>query len=300
MTLLVSSFVIFGALYVSPGNPLDFLTNGKTLTPQAVASIRAQYHLSDPFLLRYWRWLDAVLHGNLGDSLLFRQSVASLIAPRIVVTLELVAYASLLILTVGIALGITSALRPGPIDRFITVVTTIGLAVPSFVAASVLVLLLAVDATWFPVTGTGSGIADRVWHLTLPALSLALASVAYIARIARASVREELAGDHVQAAHGRGLPRAYVVRHHVIRNAMIPITTVSGILVASLIPGVAVVEAIFGLNGVGAYLITAVQEKDFAVVQAICLLLVVAFVCVNLLVDLLYAVLDPRLGRVVR
>jgi peptide/nickel transport system permease protein len=297
ITLLVSSFVIFAALYLTPGDPLAFLTGGKPLSPAAIASIKAQYHLNDPFLIRYWDWLTAALHGDLGRSLLFREPVTSLLGPRVAVTLELVAYSSLLILLFGVALGVAAALRPGWLDRSITFTTAIGLAVPSFVAASVLITLFSVQLAWFPVFGAGGSVPDRLWHLTLPAIALALASVAYVSRIARASVREELAGEHVQTARVRGLPKRYVIRHHVVRNAMIPIVTVSGVMIAGLIPGVAVVEQVFGLNGIGAYLITAVNDKDFTVVQGICLLLVVAFVVVNLLVDMLYVLIDPRLAK---
>ena len=299
VTLLVSSFVIFGALYLSPGNPIEFLTHGRVLTPAEIEAISRQYHLNEPFPVRYWDWLTGVIHGDLGRSLVYGTPVTTLIGPRIANTLELVVVSAIMILAVGIGLGLVAALRGPWADRSITVSTTIGLAVPSFVAASVLITFFALDLGWFPVFGEGGGGVNRVWHLTLPAIALAIASVGYVSRITRASVRAELSSEHVQTARARGLPEHELIRHHVIRNAMIPITTAAGISIASLIPGVAVVETIFGLNGIGAYLIDAVNEKDFAVVQGICLVLVAAFVVVNMIVDVLYFFLDPRTRKAV-
>lgn len=293
-TLLASTFLVFAALYIAPGNPLDFLTHGKVLPPAAIPQIRHQYHLDAPFIVRYWDWLAGIVHGDFGRSIVFRDSVSSILAPKIVNTMELVLYSSVIILLFGVALGVISAIRGGWIDRSVMATTTIGLAVPSFVAASLLIAAFAVRVAWFPVFGDGQGFGDRAYHLTLPAISLAVASVGYIARISRASVRTEMTADHVRTAVARGLPSRTVTFRHVVRNALLPITTASGLAVASLIPGVAVVETVFGLNGIGAFLIDAVNQKDFAVVQAISLIMVAAFVVINVIVDLLYGVLDPR------
>jgi peptide/nickel transport system permease protein len=166
--------------------------------------------------------------------------------------------------------------------------------VPSFVAAIGLIWLFAVRLGWFPAIGSGTGLGGRIRHLALPAVALALAQLAYVARIARAASREELGREHVETARARGLAPSQIARRHVVRNAMIPILTVSGLTIAGLLATSVVVERAFNLDGLGSLLVDAVVRKDFAVVQAVSLLLVTAFVVVNTLVDLLYGVLDPR------
>ena len=296
ITLVISTFVVFGSLYIAPGSPVGYLTGGRALSPATIASIKAQYHLNDPFLTRYWDWLTGALHGNLGQSIIFRQPVGPLVGARIETTALLVAMAAILILAVGIAAGAVAALRGGAADSGVLVVGSVGIAIPSFVAAIVLIALFAVDLGWFPVFGSGNGLPDRLWHLTLPAIALALSSTAFVARVTRTTMREELAREHVETARVRGIPERVVVRRHVLRNAMIPITTVGGLTVASLIAGSVVVEQAFGLNGIGQFLIQSVNAKDFAVVQAIALILVVAFVVVNTLVDITYRLIDPRVS----
>jgi peptide/nickel transport system permease protein len=295
-TLLVSSFVIFGALFLAPGSPIAVLSGGRSLPADAVQILEARYHLNEPFLAQYWLWLKGVLHGDFGISIALREDVSALIVARIGTTAALVLYASVLILVIGIGLGVVAGLRRGPLDTSVLAVTAISAAIPSFVAAIVLILLFSVRLTWFPSLGNGSGLFGTIYHLTLPAIALSVSSLAIVARVTRASVREEFAREHVQTAVSRGIPSRQLIRRHVLRNAAIPITTVSGLTVASLIAFAAVVERAFGLNGLGAYLVASANSKDFAVVQGISLVLVAAFVLVNLLVDLLYAVLDPRVN----
>lgn len=295
-TALVSSFVIFSALYLAPGNPIAVLSGGRTLPAASIKILEARYHLNDPFLTQYWLWLRGVLHGDFGISIALRENVSTLIASRVGMTAALVLYASLIILVVGIGLGIAAGLRPGLLDTSTLVFTAVSAAIPSFVAAIVLILLFSTNLGWFPSLGGGVGVWGTIHHLTLPAVALAVSSLGIVARVTRASVREEFGREHVQTAISRGIPYPQLVRRHVLRNAAIPITTVSGITIASLIAVAAVVERAFGLNGLGAYLVAAANSKDFAVVQGISLVLVTAFVLVNLLVDLLYALLDPRVS----
>jgi peptide/nickel transport system permease protein len=299
LTLFVASFAIYASLSIAPGNPLSVLTGGRTLPPQATAALRARYHLDEPLPAQYWHWLTSALHGDLGNSIALRESVNTLIGQRAGVTLELVLYAAVLIVLLGIGSGIAAGLRRGAIDTSVIAGTTVFAAIPSFVAAVVLITVFAVKLGWFPALGAGSGVIDRLWHLTLPAIALALSALAIVARVTRVSVREELGREHVQTAVSRGLPRHLVVRRHVLRNAAIPITTVTGITIASLIALSAVVERAFSLNGLGSALVSAAASKDFAVVQGISLVLVAAFVITNTIVDFLYALLDPRvaLGR---
>jgi peptide/nickel transport system permease protein len=296
-TLLVSSFLIFAALYLAPGSPIGYLTHGHTLSPGAIHSIEAQYHLNKPFLERYWLWLTGVLHGDLGRSTITREPVTSLLAPRLGVTFTLVAMGALLIVVGGIFLGVLAGVRGRRTEGAVLTGTTIGMAIPSFVTATILINYFALKLGWFPVYGAGSGFGDRLWHLTLPAISLTLGLVAYVALITRAAVRVEMGSEHSDTARGRGLREGLVIRRHVVRNAMIPVVTVSGITVASLVAGVAVVETAYELPGIGAYLVQSVNSNDFPVVQAICLILVVVYVVVNAVVDVLYLLLDPRLRK---
>jgi peptide/nickel transport system permease protein len=296
VSLLVASFVIFAAIYLAPGNPISALTGGRSLPPESLHILEVRYHLDQPFLVQYWFWLTNALHGNLGISITLRENVSDLIASRISTTAGLVLYSSILIIALGVGLGIVSGLRPGLLDTSTLVITAISASLPAFVAAIVLILVFAVQLQWFPSIGNGIGFFDQVRHLTLPAFALAVSSLAIVARVTRAAIREEARREHVQTALSRGIPTAQLILRHVLRNAAIPITTISGITVASLIAVAAVVEVVFGLAGLGAYLVQSAQSKDLAVVQGISLLLVMAFVAVNVLVDVLYAVLDPRVS----
>jgi peptide/nickel transport system permease protein len=293
-SLLVASFVIFASLYLAPGNPLAALSGGRSLPPSSVHALEVRYHLDKPFLAQYWYWLTSALHGDLGVSITLRENVSTLIGSRVWTTAGLVLYASLLIVILGIGLGVVSGLRPGVADTTALIVTAISAAIPSFVAAIVLILLFAVKLGWFPTLGNGTDLLSNIRHFTLPAVALAISSLAIVARVTRASVRAESGREHVQTAISRGIPGRTVLRRHVLRNAAIPITTITGITIASLIAVSAVVETAFGLNGMGAYLVQAAESKDIAVVQGISLVLVAAFVVVNLVVDVAYAVLDPR------
>jgi peptide/nickel transport system permease protein len=296
ITLLVASFAIYSAMYLAPGSPIAALTGGRTPTPEAIKILEVRYHLDQPFLIRYGRWLGGALHGDLGTSIPLRQDVSTLITQRIGTTVQLVLYASVLIVLVGIGLGVLGGLKRGVADTFVIVTTTIGAAVPTFVAAIILLSVFAVNLGWFPVLGGGHGLVDQLKHLTLPAVALAFSAVALVARITRTAVREELRREHVQTATSRGIPLRLIIRRHVLRNAAIPITTVVGLTIASLFAASAVVERAFALNGIGSYLIQAAASKDIAVVQGITLVIVTVFVVINTVIDLLYAVLDPRVS----
>ncbi len=295
-TLLLSSFVIFGSLYVAPGTPLSYLTHGRSMSPEAIAQLKAEYHLDEPFLGQYWHWLSGVLTGNLGTSIIYKVDVSSVLAARMTNTIALVAFAGVIIILAGLGLGVLAGLRPGWVDSSTMLVATAAMAVPSFVASVVLTLIFAVELGWLPVFGPGQGLAGRLEHLILPAIALALASVAFVARLTRAAVRQEMSSEHVQTAVSRGLPRSTVIRRHVVRNAAVPMLTVAGLTVAGLIAGSVVVEGVFQLNGLGSLLVSAVQKKDFPVVQAICLIYVVSFVVLNTVIDMTYSALDPRIA----
>lgn len=292
--LIASSIIVFGGMYLAPGSPEQFLVQGRTVSPEVMEAIRNQYSLNDPLPLRYWNWLSGVSTGDLGRSLVTQQDVGTLLASRLPTTLWLTCYAAVLIVTLGVGLGILAGTRGGVVERVVIIASNLGIAVPTFFAALVLMAVFSVGLGWFPVFGAGTGFADTVWHLTLPALALSLPSTAVVARITRTAIVEEKESEHVLIAVARGLPQRLVLWRHTVRNSLLPVTTIVGMHIAGLVAGAFVVEYAFTLDGIGALLVNSVQRKDFAVVQAIALIMVVAFGIVNLVVDLLYTVIDPR------
>ncbi|WP_025133136.1 ABC transporter permease [Leucobacter sp. PH1c] len=292
--LIVSSFIVFAGMYLAPGSPEQFLVQGRTVTPEVLAAIREQYGLDDPFLLRYWHWLLDVLQGDLGRSLLTQQDVTTLVASRLPTTLSLALYAAILIVVLGVGLGVLAATKSGVFEKLVVFGSNLGFAVPTFFAALVLMFLFGSSLGWFPVSGSGEGFVDRLWHLTLPAIALAFPGIAVVARITRTAVREEQGSEHVVMAIARGVPKQLVLWRHTIRNSMLPVSTVIGTQIAGLLASAFVIEYAFTLDGIGSLLVNSVQKKDFAVVQAIALIMVLAFGLINLIVDLLYAVIDPR------
>jgi peptide/nickel transport system permease protein len=295
ITLLVSSFLVFGSLYLVPGDPLRFLLNGRAPSPEAVEMVTVQYGLDQPFFVRYLNWLGGLLHGDFGRSFQFRDDVLTLVMSRLPTTVGLLVYAAIVIVVVGLVAGITASLYRGrTLDRAILVTLSGFAAIPTFVAAIALVALFSVQLGWFPVFGAGEGLLDTIYHLTLPAIALALTFVAMVGRITRSSMLEQLDREHVEVAESRGLGRASVIRRHVFRNALGPISTVSGVLVAGLLVSGAIVEQSFGLSGIGSLLVASVDRMDFPVVQAIVLLIVAAFVLVNTAIGLLQPLIDPR------
>jgi peptide/nickel transport system permease protein len=290
----VSSILIFIALQIAPGDPLTTLSGSRSLPPSALEALRDQYHLNEGLVGQYWHWLTNALQGDLGNSIMLHESVATAIGERIAVTLELVLFAGFLIVLGGVGLGLLAGLRRGFVDNAVVLGTTVGAAIPSFLAAVLLLSIFSVQLGWLPTLGAGSGVAGRFEHLILPAIALALSGVAVVARITRVSVREESEKEHVETALSRGMASRSVIRRHVLRNAAIPITTITGITIASLIALSAVVETAFALQGLGAALVQAASNKDIALVQGIALVLVAAFLIANTLVDILYGLLDPR------
>jgi len=291
-TALVTSFVTFAALAFTPGDPVSRVV-GERATDEQRAAARHALGLDQPIPIRFLRWLGNALHGDFGRSITYRQDVSSLIAPRISTTLFLVVMAAVIIVVVGVALGAFGGWH-GRWRPIISAMIGVGISIPSFVAASVLIGTFAVELGWFPTYGAGQGFLDRIHHLTLPSIALSLAWTAYVAQITMASVREEAGREHVETAVGRGLKPSLVFRRHVLRNASLPVLTASGLTVAGLVAGAVVVETAFGVDGIGSLLVKSVPNKDYPVVMAISMLIVVIFVTVAALLDLAQMVLDPR------
>ncbi len=299
VTLLVTSFVVYASMSLAPGGAESVLYGGRTPTPEIRAAVRAEYHLDDPMLVRYGRWLLDAVHGDLGTSVVGHQHVSDRVGAAVGTTVWLVLLAAVLALVVGIGLGLVAALRRGLVDRLVTLVSAVSVGIPPFVAAAVGIDLLALRLGWFPAFGQEPGFAGHLRSVTLPAISLAIVAAALITRVTRAAVRTELDRDYVLTAQARAVPRRHLVWHHVLRNAAAPILATSGLQVAALLVGTVIVENAFGLPGLGSLLLSSVSQQDFPTVQAVTLLMVSAFVGINLMVDMLQAAIDPRVRQAV-
>lgn len=295
-TLLGASFVVFGALYLAPGDPASFLLSGRSASPQALAAVRAQYHLDDPFFVRYFRWLGDIVQGDFGRSITYRTDVSRLLADRLPTTLLLVVMALVVVVVIGLALGWIAAVRGGGTDSTILIGTTLAVGTPSFVAAVLLQGLFAVKLGWFPSSGAGDGFADKLWHLTLPAIALALYLIGMLARVTRSTMLEALGSEHVTVARSRGVPERQVISRHVFRNSLGTILTTGGLIVSTLLICTILVETAFSIGGIGQLLELSTTTKDFPTVQAISLIVVALFMAVNLIVDLLLPLVDPRIA----
>ena len=295
LTVVVSSLVVFFSRFLVPGDPVSFLLRGRSPSPEAVAEVTALYGLDKSPIEQYAVWVAGILRGDFGRSLQYRQDVVEVLADRMPVTLGLVLISGTMIAVLGLAAGTVAALTRGRMaDRAIVASMSALAAVPSFVGSIALIAVFAVRLGWFPTFGSGQGFWDGLHHLVLPALALALSFIALVGRVTRSAMVDQLAREHVEVARSRGISPARVVRRHVLRNSLGPILTVSGMLVAGLLVSSAIVEQAFGLSGLGSLLVQSVDRLDFPVVQAIVLLVVVAFVAINTLVDLLTPLIDPR------
>ena len=295
LTLFLASLLVFFSRFLVPGDPVRFLLRGRKPSAEAVAAVTEQFGLDLPPWQQYLNWLLGMLQGDFGRSLQFRQDVATVVGDRLPVTLGLVVMAGIMIVIVGLAAGVVAALNRGRLaDRAVLIFLTVLGAIPSFVGAIVLISVFAVGLGWFPTFGSGEGFFDTVYHLVLPSIALAIVFVVLIGKVTRSSMVEQIGKEHVEVATSRGLTRAQVVRRHVLRNSIGPIVTVSGVLVAGLLVASTIVEAAFGISGLGSLLVQSVNRLDFPVVQAIVLFVVTAFVVVNAVIDLLEPWIDPR------
>ena len=295
--LLIVSLITFGMIHLIPGDPAVAIA-GMSATPEQLANIRRDLGLDQPLLAQLYDWYANLLHGNLGRSLLLGQPVVQATMQRLPVTLALSAYALLLTLLLGLISGIVAALRQNSwIDQAAMLLAMIGISVPSFYLGLLMIILFAVDLHWLPTGGYIALTRDPLGWLatsTMPAISLALLLAGLLARIARSTMLEVLRQDYIRTARAKGLPNRSVVMKHALANAMIPITTVVGIIISLLISGSVVVETLFSIPGIGQLLTQAVLNRDYPMVQGGLLITTALLVLVNIVVDVCYALLDPR------
>lgn len=295
VVLVVLSFGIFTLVYLSPGSIERTLLGTKPVNPESIAAIRAQYHLDDSFLSQYFTWLRGVLGGDLGTSIRTGAPVSEMLGDRTPRTAALVTLSAILAVLAGVPLGIVAARRRGgALDHAVVAGSVAGMSAPPFALGLVVMLVLSVQLGWFPSYGTGTGLVDGLQHLALPALTLAIGGAGLIIRFTRVALVQQLDLDYITFARGRGLSER-VVLGYALRNSLVAMLTALGLVVTTTLVGTVLVEVTFAFPGLGGLLIDSVTFKDVPVVQAIALLLAILIAVINLLVDVSYALVDPRL-----
>ena len=300
-TVLVMGIVavfVFLLLHLSPGDPAAIIA-GDNATNEQIAGIRRQLGLDEPLVIQFFRWLAAVLHGDLGISIFSNEPVAKLIGQRIEPTLSLALTTLIVAVTLAVSFGVIAAWKVGSlIDRLLMVVSVIGFSVPVFVVGYVLIYVFSITLRWLPVQGY-SPIEQGFWpwieRLILPSIALGLAYVALIARITRTAMLDVLAEDYIRTARAKGVATHSMLLKHALKNAGVPIVTVIGIGVALLIGGVVITETVFNIPGVGRLVVDAISKRDYPIIQGVILVFATLYLVINLAVDLIYTVVDPRI-----
>ena len=289
--MLGVSFLVFAAMYIVPGDAVDSMLAETGATAEDLARLREQMGLDDPFLIQFGRFLVTLAGGDLGTSLVTGREVEDQIASQLPATLELTATALAIAVLLGVPLGVVSALRRGSwVDSLTMVIALIGVSMPNFWLGLLFILFFSLHLGWLPAAGAGG-----VRYLILPAVTLGFSGIAVIARITRSSLLEVIHNDFVRTARSKGLPDLVVTVKHAMRNAMASVMTVIGLQFGALLGGSVVVETVFGRPGIGSITASAIQRGDFPLVQATVMMAALAFVLVNLLVDIGYSFLDPRI-----
>jgi peptide/nickel transport system permease protein len=296
--MAIVALFVFSLLYIAPGDPAAVIA-GDQASPQDVERIRQSLGLDRPFLVRFVEWAGQVLTGNLGTSMFTGLPVTQLIAQRLEPTFSLMFVTLILAIVVGVPIGVVAAWRVGSwLDRALMALGVIGFSVPVFVVGYLLAYVFALELDWLPVQGY-TPLAKGFWpwleNLILPSIALGFVYIALIARITRATMLEVLSQDYIRTARAKGLAERPVLFLHALKNAAVPIVTVIGIGVALLIGGAVVTESVFAIPGLGRLTIDAIVRRDYPVIQGVVLMFSFVYVLVNLCVDLLYTLLDPRI-----
>jgi ABC-type dipeptide/oligopeptide/nickel transport system permease component len=289
-TLWLVTLVVFSMVRLLPGDPAETIA-GLQATQELVAGLRQELGLDRPLAVQYWRFLEGLARLDLGRSTMSRAPVVQELLPRLPVSLTLAVASMGIAVVVGVVLGVVAALRRRTwVDYLAMSISVAGLSTPTFVLGLLLILVLSVQWRLLPATGAASW-----WHYILPALTLGLPAAAVVARMARSSLLEVLRQDFVRTARAKGLSGRAVVARHAFRNALIPVITISGLQFGQLMGGAVVVESVFGLPGLGKLLVDRVLGRDYPVIQGVVLVAACGFVLTNLVVDLVYSLVDPRI-----
>ena len=294
----VVALFVFLLLRLTPGDPAAILA-GDNATPAQLERIRASLGLHEPLYVQFFTWINKLLHGDLGVSLISNVPVATMIGQRIEPSISIAISTIILSILIAVPLGVIAAWKHGTwIDRFVMGLSVVGFSIPTFVIGYLLIQLFAIDLRWLPVQGFKSitnGFGPFFERLVLPTLTLSFIYVALIARMTRAAMLDVLGEDYVRTARAKGIGEVAVLLRHALRNAAVPVVTIIGTGFALLISGVVVTESVFNLPGVGRLTVDAVLARDYPVIQAMILLTSLVYVAVNLLIDVAYTLLDPRI-----
>jgi peptide/nickel transport system permease protein len=290
------TIITFFLIHLIPGDPVVAIL-GSHYTAAGAAHLRTALGLDKPLWVQYLIFMGNLLHGNLGTSIYYEQPVLGLVVERLDATVWLVVYAALLAALIALPLATYAALhKDNVVDQIIRGTFMVTLAMPAFWVGIILILVLSVNLHLFPVTGFGGTVISHVWHLFLPALTIALGFGAVLIRSLRSSILSVLQADYVDTARAKGLPWRLIVRRHVLRNALLSTVTIFGINIAFLMGATVIIENVFAVGGIGQLLVSSILQRDYAVVQGITLLIAVFVVAINLLTDITYAILDPRVS----
>lgn len=298
--LVVVSFGVFCLVYIAPGDAVDARLGLRPRTPELVAALEDRYNLDEPFLTQYWLWARDVLQFDFGNSTQSTLPVSDEIKARLGPSMFLAIYGYILAMVLGVVPGVVAALRKKQlIDRGLVAGAVVMMSTPPFVLGILMLYLFAIAIPIFPASGLGEGFLDQLWHMTLPAVTLAFAVSAFLLRHTRTAVIGVLDQDFVTFARARGLNWSWILARYVFRNALIPVVTVSGALLAFFVTGAVFVESVFSINGLGSLLVASAQTSDMPMIQGLALFIAVIIVSANLLVDIAYVLIDPRirLGR---
>ena len=299
-SLIVASLVVFAAVEIVPGDPARFML-GINAQPDTVAALRAELGLDRSLVERYFSWVGGLFTGDLGVSYTYRSPVSEIVAERLQVSLPLAVYALVLTVVIAFPIGMLAAgSRGGAVDTLFTGATQLGIAVPNFWFALLLILLFSVNLGWFSAggfPGWEAGLLPGLQALTLPAIALALPQASILARVLRSSLIDTLSDDYIRTARAKGLSAGQALRRHALRNAMIPVFTIIGLQFSFLIAGAVIIENVFFLPGLGRLVLQAITQRDLIVVESVVMLLVLAVILVNFVVELAYAWIDPRLRK---
>jgi len=294
----VVALFVFLLLRLTPGDPAAVLA-GDNATPEQLDRIRTSLGLNEPLYVQFFTWINKLLHGDLGVSLISNVPVLNMISQRIEPSISLAVATIILSVVVAVPLGVLAAWKQGTwIDRFVMALSVLGFSVPVFVIGYILIQIFAIDLRWLPVQGfksLSSGFGPFFERLVLPTLALSFIYVALIARMTRASMLDVLGEDYVRTARAKGIGEIAVLFRHALRNAAVPVITVIGTGFALLISGVVVTESVFNIPGIGRLTVDAVLARDYPVIQAMILLTSLLYVTINLLIDVAYTILDPRI-----
>ncbi len=294
--LMIVSVAIFGLLYATPGSAEQVLLAGRVANEETRENIRERYNLDEPLPTQYSLWVKDAVRMDFGESIRTGEPVTTAIKERGRLSLRLGAYGFVVAFVTGIGLGILSAVKNrSGIDRAVVSTSVVGASAPPFVTGVFLLYVFAVLLGWFPAFGQGEGLVDELWHLTLPALTLAFGASALLIRFTRVGMIAALDQDYVTFARARGVPERRVLLGYALRNAMIPVVTASTVLLAAMLTGAVLIEVTFALPGLGALLIDSVAYKDVLMVQGLTMLLAAVAILTNLLTDILYLFADPRI-----